>query len=187
MSDDPTAEVPAQDPPAEPAADPKPEPAKDETDWKAQARKWEERAKANSAAAKRLEEFETANATELEKAQKIAEANETRAKAATERAVKAEVKALAVGFQDPVDAFGRLGDLSRFVSDDGEIDERAIAKELAEILKNNEHLAKREAKLDPGKPGSRPTESLRPGAAPAEPQRAGNLYDAVGAWATSQT
>jgi hypothetical protein len=101
--------------------------------------------------------------------------------------VKAEVKALADGFQDKTDAVLRLGDLSRFISDDGEIDDKAIAKELADILKNNEHLAKREAKPDPAKPGQRPTETLRPGAAPAEPERAGNLYDAVGAWATSQT
>jgi len=39
-----------------------------ETDWKAEARKWEERAKANKTAAERLAEIEEASKTEAQKA-----------------------------------------------------------------------------------------------------------------------
>ena len=39
-----------------------------ETDWKAEARKWEDRAKENKSAADRLAEIEAANQTEAEKA-----------------------------------------------------------------------------------------------------------------------
>lgn len=56
-------------------AEPKPAPPKeDQTDWKAEARKWEDRAKANAAAAKdgaaaqkRLAELEDANKTETQR------------------------------------------------------------------------------------------------------------------------
>lgn len=54
----------------QPAAENTPEvesPAQ-ETDWKAEARKWEERAKANTQAAKRLSEIEDAQKSEAEKA-----------------------------------------------------------------------------------------------------------------------
>jgi hypothetical protein len=55
-------------PPAEPAPTPPAEAAQPEAvDWKAQARKWEDRAKANSEAAKRLQEIEDANKTDLER------------------------------------------------------------------------------------------------------------------------
>lgn len=60
----PTPETPAPEAPAK------------ETDWKAEARKWEDRAKANKAAAEKLEQIEQANLTEIEKAQKRAEAAE---------------------------------------------------------------------------------------------------------------
>lgn len=82
MSDDPKPD-PAKDPEKDPPAnDPKPE-----TDWKAEARKWEQRAKDNTEAAKKLADLEEANKTELQKAQDAA-------KAADERAAKAEQSAL---------------------------------------------------------------------------------------------
>lgn len=58
--------------------DPKVEeqPAKEATDWKAEARKWEQRAKENTAAAKRLQDLEDSQKTELEKAAARAEAAE---------------------------------------------------------------------------------------------------------------
>lgn len=46
------------------------EPKAEETDWKAQARKWEERAKANKEAAEELEKLKEAQMSEQEKAAK---------------------------------------------------------------------------------------------------------------------
>jgi len=57
----------------------------DTTDWKAEARKWESRAKANSAAAEKLAKLEEANKTELEKATEKASAAETTAQKWAER------------------------------------------------------------------------------------------------------
>lgn len=47
-----------------------------ETDWKAEARKWEERAKANKSAAERLAEIEEASKSEAQKLAERAEAAE---------------------------------------------------------------------------------------------------------------
>ena len=44
-------------------------PAQDATDWKAQARKWEERAKANATAASKLAEIEESKKSETQKLQ----------------------------------------------------------------------------------------------------------------------
>lgn len=75
MSEQPAVPTPADLPPVPateqptPAQDqpPTPAPVKPETDWKAEARKWESRAKENSAAAKRLAEIEEANKTAEQK------------------------------------------------------------------------------------------------------------------------
>ena len=71
-----------------------------ETDWKAQARKWEQRAKenltaakANEVAAQRLQEIEEANKTEAEKIAARAEAAEKRAAELEVKAIRAEVAA----------------------------------------------------------------------------------------------
>lgn len=70
MSDTPAA--PAAPAPAAPAGTPitsTPEaPAEEPTDWKVEARKWEARAKENSAAAARLAEIEEAKKTDAQKA-----------------------------------------------------------------------------------------------------------------------
>jgi hypothetical protein len=66
---------------------PAPESKVEEIDWKAKAREWESRAKANKTAADRLAEIEEANKTE---AQKAAEKTAT----AEKRAVEAEAKVL---------------------------------------------------------------------------------------------
>ncbi|MGC5019022.1 hypothetical protein [Micromonospora sp. DT47] len=68
MTDQPTDTTPMETPavPA-PAQDPATAPTKPETDWKAEARKWEQRAKENSSAAKKLTEFEEAQKTEAQK------------------------------------------------------------------------------------------------------------------------
>lgn len=71
-----------------------------EPDWKAQARKWEERAKenkakadANTAAAQRLAELEEANKTAEQKSQERLEAAERRAAELEAKAVLAEAAA----------------------------------------------------------------------------------------------
>lgn len=87
--------------PTAPAAEPKPTPpAPKETDWKAEARKhedrakeWKQKAEANEEAARRLAEIEAANQTELEKAMKRADEAEARYKALEVRALRAEVAA----------------------------------------------------------------------------------------------
>lgn len=81
--------------------DPKPgeDPADDDkTDWKAEARKWETRAKDNAAkakvndgAAQRLKEIEDADKSEAEKATARAEAAERRAAEAEAKALRADV------------------------------------------------------------------------------------------------
>lgn len=79
-----TAEVEQAEPKTDKAqTEPKPE-----TDWKAEARKWEARAKENKGAAEKLAQIEEANKTELEKAKERAEKAEAEAhrlKAETER------------------------------------------------------------------------------------------------------
>jgi len=73
----PAAEEPKLEP-AKPEA-PKPEPPaqEDKTDWKAEARKWETRAKENSDAATRLKEIEDAQKTEQQKLEERASKAET--------------------------------------------------------------------------------------------------------------
>lgn len=61
----------AEPPQKEPSGgEPHGEPETEETDWKAQARKWEERAKANKEAAEELEKLKEAQMSEQEKAAK---------------------------------------------------------------------------------------------------------------------
>ena len=89
MSTSTSTEQPTQD--EKPAAPeqpttPKPQPPAQEaeTDWKAEARKWEQRAKDNKSAAERLAELEQAQMSESEKAA-------ARVRAAEERAAELEV------------------------------------------------------------------------------------------------
>lgn len=85
-----------------------------------------------------------AQKTEAQKAAERAEAAEKAVAAATERAVRAEVKAIATGeFADPTDAHLYLGDLSRFIGKDGEIDSAAIEAALKEVEKAKPHLVAR--------------------------------------------
>jgi hypothetical protein len=63
-----------------------PEPPAQETDWKAEARKWEQRAKENSTAAAQLAAIEEANKTE---AQKLAERAENAEKALARQELEA--------------------------------------------------------------------------------------------------
>ena len=78
--------TPAQETPATP-------PAKPETDWKAEARKWESRAKENKGAADKLAEIEEANKTEAERqADRLAQLQAENARLQAE-ALRAQVAA----------------------------------------------------------------------------------------------
>lgn len=68
-------------------------PAQEPTDWKAEARKWEQRAKENLSAAKRLAEIEEASKSELQKAQERAEAAEKTAARYQSEALRSRVLA----------------------------------------------------------------------------------------------
>lgn len=67
------------------------EAAKPETDWQAEARKWEARAKENKSAAARLSEIEEASKSEAEKAAERLTKAEQRAAEAEARALRREV------------------------------------------------------------------------------------------------
>lgn len=79
--------------PATPASETPAEPKADETDWKAEARKWEQRAKENKSAAEKLAELEESKKTELEKERDRAKAAEQRATLAEQVALKTRIAA----------------------------------------------------------------------------------------------
>ncbi len=121
---------PAAQPPAEPASDPKAQPAEDTTDWKALARKWEQRAKENNQKASEYEKQRKAAMTEAERT--AAEAEERGRTAATQefgkRLARTEFDALAgrrnADF-NTAEIFDWL-DVGKFVGEDGEPDAKAI-------------------------------------------------------------
>lgn len=85
-----------ENPPAPPAqGPPKPteSPKVEEIDWKAEARKWEQRAKENKSAADRLTELEEANKSEIEKAADKAAAAEKAAAEAKAEALRWKIAA----------------------------------------------------------------------------------------------
>jgi hypothetical protein len=92
---------------------------------------------------RRLKEFEDRDKSEAEKAAERAAGAEKRIQVLLDRAVKAEVRALAVAdFADPADAIAFL-DLSAYADDDGEIDSERIKADLADLLERKPHLAKK--------------------------------------------
>jgi hypothetical protein len=78
------AETPAQEQPTE-------KPDADQTDWKAEARKWEQRAKENKTAAERLAELEESQKTESQKLAERAEAAERELEQTRTTALRAEI------------------------------------------------------------------------------------------------
>lgn len=83
-----------------------------------------------------------ASKTAEERATEAATAAEARANKLVNRAVTAEVKALASsGFADPEDAAAFL-DLSKYATDDGDVDTEAVKTDLAALLVRKPHLGK---------------------------------------------
>ncbi len=106
------------------------QPVEDSTDWKAEARKWEQRAKENGTKAKEFERQQQATMTDAERAVSEAETR-GRTAAATEygkRLARTEFDALAGRRNPDFDTAAALEfvDLSRFLGDDGEPDPKAI-------------------------------------------------------------
>lgn len=112
-------------------------PETDVTDWKAEAEKYkalsrknEDRAKSNAQAAKELDKVRAAAMSETEKA--VAEARAAgaadAAKQAGPRLVRAEFRAAATGSVDreALDAYLEDVDLTKFLTEDGEPDIKAI-------------------------------------------------------------
>lgn len=90
---DPTPAPPVE--PTVPAQDQTPAPpAKPETDWKAEARKWETRAKENTAAAKKLAAIEEASKSEAQKQAEALAALQQENEALKLSTLKAQVAAL---------------------------------------------------------------------------------------------
>jgi membrane protein involved in colicin uptake len=134
---------PTPDPAPDQAAQPDTQQAADQptdtTDWKAEARKWEQRAKDNRAAAKALEDQRKAQMTEAER--QAAEAEErgyskARAEYGT-RLAQTEFRAAAAARNpDPEAATKALRylNLSGLLGEDGEPDGKAIAAAVADLI-----------------------------------------------------
>lgn len=155
-STDPATPVVVDPPTDVPSAAPTEKVQPADTDWKAEARKWETRAKENAAKLKaaepRLVEYDQlieAKKSDLEKAQEAAQTASERVNSYQTRAVKAEVKALATAtFADPDDAAAFL-DIASYAASDGDIDTAKIAADLTALLERKPHLGKGESRRIP--------------------------------------
>ncbi|MFD3574767.1 hypothetical protein [Streptomyces sp. NPDC058644] len=131
---------PAGDPPAPPTpTPPAPTPPEGggEPDWKAEARKWEDRAKANKKAQDELATLKAAAMSDQEKA--VAEAEKKgRTAAASEYGTKlagAEFRAAVAAAGIDLGEAAELIDVSRFVADDGEVNVTAIKSAVTKLSK----------------------------------------------------
>lgn len=132
--------APAQEPDKPTAEDPKPDeqPKADETDWKAEARKWEQRAKDNNAKATEFDKQRKAAMTDAERA--VAEAEERgRTAAATEfgkELARTQFDALAGRRNaefDTAKALKRL-DLASLLGEDGRPDAKEIQAAVDDLV-----------------------------------------------------
>ena len=94
----------------QPQAQAQAEPAADTTDWKAEARKWEARAKENKAKADKYDEAQEAAKSDLQKAVERAERAEAESRALKEEQERARaVKAAAAAWGVDEDTLSRMG------------------------------------------------------------------------------
>lgn len=152
--------------------------AEEVSKWKSLARKHEATAKQNTAAARRLQEIEDANKTELQKAQDAANAAEERARKAEEnhnRVIAAATHDLPVELIDVLGSGTEDEIMARAESIATAVNERAqaLAKQIVESMGmqfpangNGSATAAGAARMA-GMAGTRPVESMRPGATPA--------------------
>lgn len=109
----------------------------DVTDWKAHSREWEKRAKANSDAATELEKLKAANMSEQEKAVKAAK-DEGRTAALAEtipQIAQARLEAHAARAGVDLSEFAEFIDLTKFVGEDGQVDDKAIKAAVTKFAK----------------------------------------------------
>jgi hypothetical protein len=135
------SETTTEAPPAETQPPAEGQPAEtDTTDWKAEARKWETRAKDNHKARLQLEETQKAAMTEAERA--VAEAEAKGRQSAKDeygqRLAKSEFAAAAARRNPGFKIADVLDDLNlgRFLGDDGEPDTKAIEKAVERFVPN---------------------------------------------------
>lgn len=121
----PATPPPAAPPASPPAANP---PAGDGTDWQAEARKWEKRAKENKGAVDELATLKAAQMTEQEKAvQAAVEQGRTAALAeAAPTIAQARLEAAAARKGVDLTPFADLLNVGKFISADGTVDGDAI-------------------------------------------------------------
>lgn len=138
MSETPPEATPPADPAAQPSgADAAAEPA-DTTDWKAEARKWEQRAKENKQARDDLDKQRKAAMTEAERAVAEAEARGRTAAVSEygQRLARADFNAQASRRNPGYDVAPALEfvDLGKFIGEDGEPDSKAIAAAVERLV-----------------------------------------------------
>lgn len=159
-STDHTPETPDQSGPAAEPAQPQQDQAvptePEEPDYKAlyeqaraEARRWEGRAKENRDKARKLDQLEEANRSEAEKLQQHVQHLQAARDAAVRRAVEAEVRAAATGWANPADAPRFLDDASRYLTEDDQIDTEAIRADLDAVLAERPYLARAEDRRRP--------------------------------------
>lgn len=118
---DPAPQDPAPAPDPEPVPDPAAQP--DETDWKAEAQKWERRSKANKAKADQLDELTESSKTAEQRATDASQ----RAERLAEQYVRAKLEAALTGVvPDPAAVVDDLNH-ARYVTADGEVDAEKVA------------------------------------------------------------
>lgn len=133
MPDEPDAPDDEQD-------DDKPPPPK-ETDWKAEARKWQDRARANNGAAKELDDLKKKGMTDFER--QVEEAKkatrvETLAEVGQDRA--GDAIRFSIGDRLPAEDLDELLDnlnLAKFLDEDGKVDRDKVAKYVARVAPKN--------------------------------------------------
>lgn len=126
----PTEGTAAGQPEDAPPATPEPQ----ETDWVAEARKWEKRAKENASRLKEAEpklaeydKFVQASQSELDRAQDAANKAQAGLAAMRETVAKAEVKAALTGVVPDPTAIADDLNLTRFINEDGGVNLDAVA------------------------------------------------------------
>lgn len=145
------------------------DPAKEIEKWKNLARKHEDRAKSNDRAAKELEALKQQTMTDVEKAAAQAR-SEGRTEALIEvgaKLVDAEVRAAAAGRPVDVDALLEGLDRSRFLDDNGDANQTAIAAWVDRVAPKPDEDTATTRSFDLGQ-GHRPDASTSLGGDPLE-------------------
>jgi len=158
---------------------PEPEaPQAEETDWKALARQWEKRAKANSKASEELEALRKQSMTEQEKAVAAArvEGQAEAAKSFGKRLAAAELKSAVKDKGIDLSEVEEFLKVDHFVDENGEVDAKAIKAAVEKFAK----LAPKPAGSSGGDFGG------APGQQPASLAAQIRAAEAKGDWATAR-